>query len=144
MRNFTCARALLLLFAAFFALNFASAQSGNLPTDQINFIKNDLENAENLAFRSEKPILMKFSARWCLPCRVMEETVWTNPDLIQLVKKNFVAVSVDVQSFDGFALKDRYSVQALPTILVTDAAGGAPEGDISELVARMRMTLRCA
>ena len=119
MRNFTCARALPLFFAAMLTLNLATAQTG----DQINFIKNDLESAGNEASHSEKQILMKFSARWCLPCRVMDETVWTNPELIRLVEKNYVALSVDVQSFEGFALKDRYSVQALPTILVTDAAG---------------------
>jgi thiol-disulfide isomerase/thioredoxin len=87
------------------------------------FIQNDLETAKNLAKNSQKNILLKFGAKYCLPCRIMDESIWPNPDLAELVEKNCVAVAADIQTIDGKMLEQQYSVAVLPTILLLDADG---------------------
>ncbi len=122
MKNYPLAR--LPFFAVLFlVLNFSKIQSQNLSATKINFIQNNLDTAKTLAASHEKLILVKFHAKYCLPCRVMDEHVWTDPALAAAVETNCIAVSVDIQNFDGVNLKNEFLVEKLPTILLMNACG---------------------
>jgi uncharacterized protein len=43
----------------------------------------------------DKPILLSISAVWCHWCHVMDETSYSNPDVIAAINERFVAVRVD-------------------------------------------------
>jgi cytochrome c biogenesis protein CcdA len=56
----------------------------------------DYEEALALARKLNKPLLIDFTGWACVNCRRMEENVWTNPEVLSLMKNNFVVVSLYV------------------------------------------------
>ncbi|MEQ1798578.1 MAG: cytochrome c biogenesis protein CcdA [Lacibacter sp.] len=56
----------------------------------------DYEKALALARKENKPLLIDFTGWACVNCRRMEENVWTNPEVLDLMKNKFVVVSLYV------------------------------------------------
>lgn len=56
----------------------------------------DYENALQVARRENKPILIDFTGWACVNCRRMEENVWPNEKVKNLMKNEFVVVSLFV------------------------------------------------
>jgi len=57
---------------------------------------NDYEKALQVAKAEHKPILIDFTGWACVNCRKMEENVWPKPEVKDLIKKNFILVSLYV------------------------------------------------
>ena len=90
---------------------------------EINFIQGDLRMAKERAAREGKLILLDFWANYCTPCRMMEEYTFTNSDVEDYIKAHYIPVKVDIQSFDGYDLKNQFKVSVLPTIIVLTSKG---------------------
>jgi cytochrome c biogenesis protein CcdA/thioredoxin-related protein len=56
----------------------------------------DYEEALKLAKAQNKPLLIDFTGWACVNCRRMEENVWTDPEVSELMRNNFVVVSLYV------------------------------------------------
>lgn len=56
----------------------------------------DYEEALALAKKENKPLLIDFTGWACVNCRRMEENVWTNPEVLDLMKNKYVVVSLYV------------------------------------------------
>ncbi|RXK62581.1 thioredoxin family protein [Lacibacter luteus] len=56
----------------------------------------DYDEALELARKQNKPLLIDFTGWACVNCRRMEENVWTNSDVLDLMKNKFVVVSLYV------------------------------------------------
>ena len=56
----------------------------------------DYEQALELARKENKPLLIDFTGWACVNCRRMEENVWTNAEVLDLMKNKFVVVSLYV------------------------------------------------
>ncbi len=89
----------------------------------ISFLEGDLSVAKERASREGKLIFLDFWASYCTPCRVMEEYTFTHPSVSDYVNENYIPVKVDIQSFDGFDLKNQFDVRLLPTIIVLNSKG---------------------
>lgn len=59
-------------------------------------LKNDYEQALRLAKEQNKPVLIDFTGWACVNCRRMEEKVWTDPDVADMMKNDFIVVSLYV------------------------------------------------
>jgi thiol:disulfide interchange protein DsbD len=59
-------------------------------------LRNDYEEALRQSKQFQKPILIDFTGWACVNCRRMEEKVWTDPDVAQLMKNSFIVVSLYV------------------------------------------------
>lgn len=59
-------------------------------------LKNDYEAALLLAKKENKPILVDFTGWACVNCRRMEEKVWTDPEVKNLMQHDFIVVSLYV------------------------------------------------
>jgi thiol:disulfide interchange protein DsbD len=62
----------------------------------------DYTEALDAARRLKKPLMLDFTGINCVNCRKMEGQVWSNPEVMQRLKEDFVIVSlyVDVQNID--------------------------------------------
>lgn len=67
----------------------------------VNCIRNvqplhEYEEALKIAKAQNKPVLIDFTGWACVNCRRMEENVWTDPEVSELMKNSFVVVSLYV------------------------------------------------
>jgi protein disulfide-isomerase len=92
--------------------------SGPVPGDGTSY-----DAALQTAAQSDKPVLMIFTADWCPPCKMMKRRVWPDGKVASLIEQRFVPVKVDLTDRKPNPLADRYQVQYIPTIVVTDATG---------------------
>ena len=59
-----------------------------------------------------KPIMVIFTADWCVFCKKMENQTFTNPQIIREINNNFVAVKIDKDK-ETQIVKD-FKVQGIP------------------------------
>lgn len=59
-------------------------------------VVNDYEKAIRLSKEQNKPLLIDFTGWACVNCRKMEENVWTQPGIKELIEKDFILVSLYV------------------------------------------------
>jgi len=95
----------------------------NALPSKVIFYDGSLNSAKAAAANEGKLYFAKFSASWCAPCRLLEETTFADPTVVNYVSKNYIPVKVDIDNFDGIALKQRYNVQTIPTIIVFNSKG---------------------
>ena len=70
-----------------------------------------------------KRILYYFSADWCLPCKVMESEVFTDTQVARMLRNEFVVVKSDIETLDGYEMKQHFGIESLPGFLVVDRYG---------------------
>jgi thiol:disulfide interchange protein DsbD len=79
----------------------------------------DYEQGLAVAKKENKPLLIDFTGWACVNCRRMEENVWTNLDVLSLMKNEFVVVSLYVD--------ERRVLPAAQQQTYTTAAGAQKE-----------------
>lgn len=68
-----------------------------------------------------KPILLDITGSWCHWCHVMDDTSYSDPAVIDFVKKNFIAVRVDTDQRPD--VNRRYNMGGWPTTAFLDSEG---------------------
>jgi thiol:disulfide interchange protein len=74
------------------------------------------------ALAEGKPVLIKFTADWCLSCQAVDKVVYHNKDIIELIeKKAVVAIKADT-TLDKYpatlALKNKYKEPGVPVTIL--------------------------
>ncbi len=86
--------------------------------NNIQFIENDLNKAKKIAAQSGKLVYVHFTATWCAPCQMMQEYIYTNNQVEDLMNQNYVSVIIDVDKMEGYNLMQSFKVKVLPTIMI--------------------------
>ena len=58
------------------------------------------EELETALTRVPKKVLVHFYADWCVYCKKMENKVYTKPDIVEALSKEYYAVKFDVEATD--------------------------------------------
>lgn len=76
-------------------------------------------------------VMLEYYADWCVDCTRMEQTTFRDPRVAEVLRRDFVALKVDVtdpRDAHGKALKKRFGVFGPPAVLLFDRRG-APLAD---------------
>lgn len=77
------------------------------------------------AQREQRPLLLDFTASWCIACKELDRYTFADPDVVAATAR-FVAVKVDLTNDDeplSLATKAAHRVVGLPTLLLFDRSG---------------------
>ncbi len=74
--------------------------------------------AKQQAEQNDMKYVLYFKADWCSPCKWMEETTFEDERFKEARENQFIFVSLDIDAFEGYALKAYFQVYALPTMIV--------------------------
>jgi len=69
----------------------------------------------------------------------MEKTTFSDEGVSTLLNEKFVPLKIDIDDFDGYALKEHFGVKVLPTFLIFNSDGKVIER-IEETLSPSRMT----
>lgn len=72
--------------------------------------EHDFYKALEESKKQNKPLLIDFTGYGCENCRKMEEFVWSEPDILPLLQKEFVLASLYVDDKEELHEKDQFSV----------------------------------
>jgi thiol:disulfide interchange protein DsbD len=95
------------------------------PERTLSWEKSDWKQAEARAKSEGRPLLIDFTASWCVACKEMDKLTFAAPDVSHEAGR-FVAVKVDATDDEDpqvEAAKERFSVKGLPTVVIYDSEG---------------------
>ena len=99
----------------------ARAQEG----EGIRFFKGTFEEALKEAKKQGKPLFVDFYATWCGPCKKMEKTIFTQPQVGKLFNEKFISLQMDAEKPENVETAKKYKVDAFPTLGFIDTEGKA-------------------
>lgn len=115
MNNPKSSRSLLFLIC----LLIFNCLNANFSFDELN----DYAAAKHRAGEDGKLIFIAFSANWCMPCKILEESTLNNPEIKAILSKDYISVKIDIENQKGHQWKDKFQVQLVPTIIILDSKG---------------------
>ncbi len=83
----------------------------------------DFSSAQRLAEESGKPLIVFYTGKWCVPCRVMKRQVWADDRVASVVNARFVAVTLDIEARKGDAALEPHPVVTTPTTIIAEPGG---------------------
>ncbi|SHL46485.1 thioredoxin family protein [Flavobacterium chilense] len=98
----------------FISLQATNAQNQFIP-DDVPY-KTALENAKTQG----KPLFVMLYADWCPHCNQMKKEVFSDPAVMDFLKKHYVCSWKNIEKEEGIALRDKYNTKSLPTFLFID------------------------
>lgn len=71
----------------------------------------DFERGKQAAALANKPILLDFTGWACVNCRRMEENVWADPAVYELLNERYIIISLYVDDRETLALESQFNFQ---------------------------------
>ena len=107
-----------------------------------NFYRTDnLGNVLDLAEKENKLVYVDIYTDWCLPCKIMNESVYSDRETIDYLKENFICYKVDGEKINGPDLVALFQVKNYPGILMLNQRGGVIEKNLGGMTKNELMAM---
>ncbi len=92
----------------------------------VRWFSGSFDEALAAARTQKKLVLLDAWASWCRYCFVMDDEVWSKDEVGRALAPEVIPVRVEVDAVKGVGLelRDRYTIEGLPLVLVIDPADG--------------------
>lgn len=91
---------------------------------EVDFLKtNDLYAVLDRAERENKLVYIDIGTKWCLPCKLMKEDVYTDKGIGEYMNDNFISYMVDAEKANGPNMTVIFDIKSYPTLLFLDTKG---------------------
>ncbi len=84
---------------------------------------NDVPSAQQIASETGKPVMLFFTATWCVPCRIMKREVFADQEVMKAINKKIVPVMLYADSPGANEVFAQYNVGGTPVTIFTDPQG---------------------
>lgn len=91
--------------------------SSSLLAQGIEFEKGSWADVKAKAKKENKPIFVDAYTTWCGPCKWMAKNVFTEEEVGEFFKANFVSYKMDMEKGEGPEFAKTHKVMAYPTLL---------------------------
>ena len=117
-------RNLCLIFGIGLLLLSCNSAKKAINTNGVDFVTSDkLMPILEMANDKNKLVFVDFYTTWCLPCKMMDEDVFTDKGISEFLNRNFVNYKVNAEEGGGPDLALIYQVNVYPTLLFLDTDG---------------------
>ena len=103
---------------------FALLAWSQIPRGELQWIASESQGRK-IATAERRPVIVDFGAAWCGACNELKSRTFSDPT-VRSEAARFVAINVDATDDDDpqtNAVKDRYRVVGLPTVVLLDSRG---------------------
>jgi tetratricopeptide (TPR) repeat protein len=84
------------------------------------------------AQQEKKHIFIDFYAVWCGPCKMLEQTTYKDPAVVELLN-SMIPAKYDAEKGEGKELAARFKVKAYPTLVLLDPTGAEVDRQLGYL-----------
>ena len=106
---------ILYLFLLCISIQAVKSQNQFVPDDMP--YKKALETAKT----EGKPLFIMLYADWCPHCNQMKKEVFSDPNVMDFLKENYVCIWKNIEKEEGLAIKNKYNTKSLPAFLFLDS-----------------------
>ena len=112
-----------MFWLSFLVLSLAYAwYSFYVPSNDVAWAEN-IASARETAAETDKPMLLFFTADWCVPCRIMKREVFSDHGVARAINAAAVPVMIYEGDPGGDEAFRKYRVGGTPVTILTDSHG---------------------
>ena len=93
----------------------------------------DLADILDLAVKENKLVYVDIYTDWCLPCKIMNESVYSDKQTVDYLSENFICYKVDGEDINGRDLVALWQIKNYPGLLFLNQRGGVIEKNLGGL-----------